>query len=359
MLKRHWDRLGLDKRLRAIYTKYERLFIPGFLVVGFVFDIITFRTLQINTTLRLLFVYAVGIILMIAYIHLYDDRPKPPKSVILNYLRFLASFATQIAMGALLSSALLFYWFSGSFSVSWPLFALTTGVMVSSEIFRRIYLKPTVQLGVYNFALLSYFSVLLPFVLRSLSGWTFILAGVMSTLVTLLLALFLAHFSSKIRPLRSSLFASIMSVFALMSALYVFKLIPPLPLSITEAGIYHNIQRQAGEYILTGDDENFFQRLIPGQKIYANLNESIYAYTAIFVPADLSTEIYHLWEYKDPLSDKWVDRNLLHFSAHGGRQQGYRGYTTKTGLAPGQWRVTVQNSRGQVLGRLKFTVESH
>jgi hypothetical protein len=357
MLKERWQKLGIDRRLKAIYEKYERILIPGFLVVGFNFDVVTFRTLEVAVTLQLLFVYAIVAGLTLAYIHIYDAR-QDHKKVVFGYLRFLAPLVSQISFGALLSSALLFYWFSGSFSVSWPLFALITGVMISSEIFRNVYMKPAVQFSVYNFVMLSYFSVLLPFVLRSLSGWIFILSGILSTLIVVILVLLLTKISPQIEKQRLQILGAVLSVFVLMSAFYFFKLIPPLPLSIREAGIYHDIVRLKKDYTLVGEEETFWQGLLPGQTIHASLSESVYAYTAIFAPADLSTVIYHRWEYKDPATGKWVERGLLSFTARGGRPEGYRGYTRKTGLNPGRWRVTVENSRGQVLGRLPFTVET-
>ncbi|MEK7183409.1 MAG: DUF2914 domain-containing protein [Patescibacteria group bacterium] len=357
MLRAQLQRLGLDRRLKAIYERYERVLIPAFLVIGFIFDVITFRTLQIDTALKLLLAHAIVAGLMLIFIQLYDARKEPSKYVVVSYARFLAPFAAQISIGALLSSSLLFYWFSGSLSVSWPLFALITGVMISSEVFRQAYLRPVVQLSVYNFVLLSYFSVLLPFVLKSLSAWIFILSGVLSTLIVLLIILLLTNFSPAVKRQQPQLFVAVMSVFVIMSAFYYLKLIPPLPLSLREAGIYHAIIRQPGDYKLIGENETFIQKLIPGQTIHADIGDSLYAYTAIFAPAKLTAVIYHRWEYKDPTSGQWTDKSLLHFSIKGGRQEGFRGYTMKTGVTPGKWRVTVQNERGQVLGRLTFTVE--
>lgn len=358
MLKERWQRLGLDRKLRALYEKYERVFIPTFLVVGFILDVVTFRALQIKTTLELLGIYVLVAGLTLLYTHIYDARPQPPQSVLLTYTRYLMPFAAQISIGSLLSSSLLFYWYSGSLSVSWPLFALITGVMVSSEVFRQFYSKPAVQLSVYTFVLLSYFSILLPFLLHSLSAWLFMLSGLLSTLTVSLLILLLTKYAAHIRQQQVSILAAVMLVFVTMGSLYFLNLIPPLPLSIREAGIYYHVTRDNGEYTFDGEEEGFVQKLLPGQKIYVNTADTVYAYTAVFAPADLSTTIYHVWEYEDPATGKWVQKNRLHFVMTGGRQEGYRGYTTKTGLTPGKWRVTVMNPRGQVLGRLLFTVVS-
>lgn len=356
MLKERLQRLGLEKRLRAIYERYERFLIPGFLVSGFVLDVITFRALNIRTNLGLQTGYVVMAGLALSYIHIYDSLKQIPPLRIFGYIRFLAPFALQISFGSLLSSALLFYWFSGAFSVSWPLFAIITGLMISSELFRHIYLKPTVQFGLYNFVLMSYLSLLLPYVLSSLSGWIFVLSGTMSTLLVLGLILTLARLVPKIKQQQAQLFMSSLAVFVAMAVFYMLNLIPPLPLSIREAGIYHDVVRQGNEYALVGEEETAWQSLLPGQIIHAKTSDTLYAFTAVYAPASLSTTIYHKWEYHDPKTGKWTEKALSHFTMKGGRSEGYRGYTTKSGLQPGRWRVTVQNHRGQVLGRLTFTV---
>lgn len=347
---------NLDKRLRATYKRYERFLIPGFLVVGFIFDVITFRTLQIRTNLQLQLAYLVLAAVAFCYIQIYDSRNQPPRFALLAYARFLAPFAEQISFGSLLSSSLLYYWFSGSFSVSWPLIAIVTGVMISSELFRKLYLRPAVQLGVYNFVLFAYLSLLLPFVMHSLSGWIFMFSGFMSTLIVLSLVLILGLFALKIRQDRKLIFTAVLGVFLAMTSFYSLKLIPPVPLAIRDAEMYHDVIWEAGDYTLIGEDESFWQSLWPGQTIHAAADDSIFAYTAIFAPAKSTTTIYHRWEYKDPETGKWIQSTKLHFTVRGGRYDGFRGYTQKTNLMPGKWRVTVENARGQALGRLHFTV---
>jgi hypothetical protein len=47
----------------------------------------------------------------------------------------------------------------------------------------------------------------------------------------------------------------------------------------------------------------------------------------------------------------------ISFHITGGRQEGYRGYSFKTNVPAGKWRVFVETPRGQVLGRYEFNVE--
>ena len=41
----------------------------------------------------------------------------------------------------------------------------------------------------------------------------------------------------------------------------------------------------------------------------------------------------------------------------GGRDKGYRGYTVKQRVVPGDWRVDVETAEGRVIGRVSFQVE--
>ena len=47
----------------------------------------------------------------------------------------------------------------------------------------------------------------------------------------------------------------------------------------------------------------------------------------------------------------------MSFTLSGGRDEGYRGYSLTSNLAPGKWRVRMETERGQVMGRIGFTVE--
>ena len=118
---------------------------------------------------------------------------------------------------------------------------------------------------------------------------------------------------------------------------------------------------------MQGEPEDFFEVLqtaIFGQTVHVvpfdaaqGKAEKIYLYTAIFAPAKLQTTIVHHWQYYDAGQKEWVDRGELPFTINGGRQQGYKGYSWQSNLAAGKWRVYVENQRGQVLGKVRFTVE--
>lgn len=82
----------------------------------------------------------------------------------------------------------------------------------------------------------------------------------------------------------------------------------------------------------------------------------MYIYSAVFAPTDLNTQIFHRWQYFDEIKKKWIIQNDIPFPITGGRDEGYRGYSFKDGIFPGEWRVDVVTARGQIVGRINVTV---
>ena len=138
--------------IRALYLKYERLLLPGTLVLGVIVDWLTFTNIDIRTTFILLGVYLVIAGGIIIYLNIYDAG-RIPTNAFFRYLRLAAPLIIQFTFGALLSGSFIFYFFSGSVLVSWPLFVILVFLMVANDVFREYYLRPVVQLGVYFFIL--------------------------------------------------------------------------------------------------------------------------------------------------------------------------------------------------------------
>jgi hypothetical protein len=80
-------------------------------------------------------------------------------------------------------------------------------------------------------------------------------------------------------------------------------------------------------------------------------------FTAICAPAGLTTTIVHEWQHYDEAKREWVTDETIPFFIVGGREAGYRGYSVKTDLTEGSWRVNVKTEFGQVIGRVSFRVD--
>ncbi len=342
------------QKLKEFYNRYERWLMPVTLGVGFVGDYVTFVNIQVKTALIILYVYWAVAALTMTFVHAYDAGKVSEKY---RTYRLFTPLLIQFTFGGLLSNSFIFYWFSGSVWVSWPFVLAFVVLMISNDALRHYFLRPLVQLVVFLFATFSIVSVTLPFVFNSLSPWLFIVSGTIAALMIFLFCWLLTIFSPYIKQKWQVLASSAAVILMAMYLLYFFNLIPPVPLAIREAGVYHSLQRSGFTYTLRGEPESFWQKLIPGQTIHLQDNHQIYVFTAIYAPKNLNTPIVHEWQYYDESKKEWVVKDTLKFNLTGGRQEGFRGYSWKMhNLDEGNWRVYIKTSRGQTLGRIKFKI---
>lgn len=340
-------------RTKRFYARHERLMMPLALVVGFIFDYITFTNIKISAVLTVLLVYWLIAGLTITFLNYYDAGKVNKR---FKYIRLFSSLLLQFLFGALLGGVFVFYWFSGSFFASWPFFLILVGVMVSNDMFKNYFLKPVLQISAYFFISFLLFSVALPFVFYSLSPWLFIAAGVVSTIYILSFIWVLVRVNKEVKQKKNIILSVIAAVLLGMNLLYFTNIIPPIPLSVREAGVYHYVEKVGSEYILEGEEEGFWQKIIPGQKIHIESGQRVYVFTSVFAPVELSVPIWHHWEYYDKEEREWIEASKISFHIKGGREEGYRGFTWKRSLHDGLWRVSVKTARGQVLGRIKFRI---
>lgn len=336
--------------LKHFYDRYERIMIPTMLIAGTALDFVTFKTISIESSFILLAVYILVAGLMIVVINMDNKLTTWPR------LKIMAPVINQFLVGALLSGSLVFYWFSGALSVSWPIVIFIALLMTTNEVFRHFYLKAEAQIGILFFIVFSFFSLALPYAFNSLNSWLFVFSGAVSLLIIYLFVLLLAKSSVIVQLIKHRIILIVSTVFVFMNVLYFGNIIPPIPLSLREAGIYHSITKTDGEYLLQGETESWIDRFLPGQNVHITVGETLYAYTAIFAPTDLNTLIVHDWQFYDEATGDWVSQGKYSFNIAGGRQDGFRGYSQKSAIKPGKWQVLVETPRGQVLGRIPFTI---
>lgn len=343
--------------LKRWYAKYERFSVPAMLLVGFVIDVITFRSINPRAAFTLLGVHTLIAGGTIAFMHWYDKRRRMMQHATdqVAYVRVIAPLVVQFTFGALLSAALVFYLFSGSIAVSWPLLVMVIFLMTGNDVFREHYLRPTVQLSVFYFVLLITFATAAPTLTGSISFWVFLGGTALSVVVMRWYLNFLFWLRPDLRKMRPSPYLMTWLIFLLMQLAYFSNVIPPIPLSLTESGVYRNVERVGSEYQLTEFDQDWIERLLPGERFVVDPKDRVYVYASIFAPVDLNTDIVHHWQRLE--GEEWITVNRLDYQITGGRDEGYRGYSYITNHRPGSWRVDVQTKRGQVIGRIRFEIQ--
>ena len=141
-----------------------------------------------------------------------------------------------------------------------------------------------------------------------------------------------------------------------MNLFYFVKILPPLPLALADAGIYHSVKKVGNTYQVVEETQPWTTYWGAPPMLHLAPGEKLYLYAAVFAPGRLQTTIVHRWEWFDPKTRKWVFQQAIPIAIRGGRESGYRAYSIKSRPKPGDWRVNIVTSDGRPLGRIRFAV---
>jgi hypothetical protein len=345
------------KNVEEMVLWYQHYVSPLSLIAGFLSDnfILLKRVDLLRTNLLLLFyllVCAFGIVAinLIAAGHVKNQR-------IVGWAPAIP-IAVQFAFGGLFSGYLSLYGRSASLATSWIFVLVLAALLLGNERFMRFYALFRFQISLYFGSLFSFLIFFLPVVFHRIGPVMFLISGIVSLILITLFIMGLYRLVPEIVRLnRTRVARSIVIIFVVFNALYFFNLIPPLPLAIKDAGVYHSVIHESdGTYQLTGEVLPWYETYLNYSIIYhQESGEPVYVYTAIFAPNDLSTTIKYEWQHYDTASRAWVTTDTLSFPILGGRDAGYEGYTVKSNVTPGDWRVNVITIYGQLIGRVAFT----
>jgi len=352
VVRRYWGTAVI------LYKRYERPAFVVSMVAGFLVDFFTLSRVDLWLDNLVLLFY---LMLAMTSIVLFNLREAGKlKKRWLNLVGTFAPLPMQYAFGGLFSGFLIFYWQSASIAASWPFLLFLACMLVGNEFFRERYERLVFQISILFLAVFSYFVFSVPVLIKSMGPGVFIVSGVVSVLVTTtFLYLLSLWMPERIRVSKSALSRSIIGIFAVMNILYFANVIPPIPLSLKEIGIYNMVSRQGGEYIREriGEIPPWYKRLFSYEKLIVEEGDPAYVYTAVFAPTSLGADIIHHWQYFDAQKNVWTTVSRVEYQIVGGRDGGYRGYSFYTNMQEGLWRVRVETERGQMLGNAKFRVE--
>ena len=322
---------------------------------GYIFDSFTFGRVDHISTHIVFVAYLAVAGGAIALSHRLESRPveKQPS----QRVRTILSAATQFALGCLLSGFCVFYLRSASLWSSWPYLLLLAGIFVGNEFFKAYTTRFTLALLLYFFALFSYAILMVPVLIAMLGTIPFLISGAAALAVFWLYTDILARFGrERFRQVRVRILGGTLAIFALMNLCYFAKILPPLPLALADAGVYHSVKKAGNVYQAMEEAQPWvsylgaqpIEHLAPGDKLYL--------YSSVFAPARASTQIVHRWEWYDPAAKSWQPQSRVSFSINGGRDGGYRVYSVKSRPKAGDWRVNIATGDGRQLGRIRFAV---
>lgn len=331
--------------------KHRRHIPTAALFAGFIWDVLTLgRPDQLFDNLVILF-YLVLAGVMIILLNRKDERGERPK---LSQLVLL-----QFCFGNLASALFIIFGKSGTIVGSWPFLLVFLALLISNEFLRGRYNQLRFHIAIYYLFLLAYSVLLIPVLVRAVGPEVFFVSGIFS-FVLISIFLTLVYFAAPKRTAENKqyIFGIIISVFIGFNIFYAAGLIPPVPLSLKDIGIYHNIERNAdGTYDVAFERGRWYQFWKRSDSTFHYFEgDRAFCFSSVFAPARISTPIKHRWEYYDTDLKNWETSSEISFPISGGRTEGFRGYSEKSVLFPGRWRCSVETARGELIGRKHFEV---
>ncbi|KKU65623.1 MAG: hypothetical protein UX89_C0026G0010 [Parcubacteria group bacterium GW2011_GWA2_47_16] len=343
--------------MKKLYIKLKPHASSLAFVAGFIWDSMMLERIDHTLAKVMLTVYLCLAAVSIIVLNMHEVRRARGKAAY-RYSYFLP-LILQFCFGSLFSAYIIFYTASASLADNWPFLIFLVFLVFSNEIFRARYLSPIFQLCTLFVVLFSYSIFSLPIILGRMGGDVFVLSGLWSLGAIICIGLLLRLvarevFARSLLPL----VAGISVIYALFNIAYFTNIIPPVPLSLKEIGVYHHVVREFdGTYKLTFERGSWYPLFKGTSDVYHREdNESVYVWSSIFAPTKLVVPIFHVWSYFDEIDKVWVTTDRLEFSVVGGREEGYRGYTFKQSVFPARWRVDVETARKERVGLVEFKI---
>ena len=351
------------ERVRAWYGRFERPISSISLVGGFVFDAVTLTRVdkfwENFWVLMHLLIVAICIVLINREenegVDAVDAAADPAK------LHFWLVNIMQFFFGGLLSTFIVFYVRGSVIAVAWPFFAILIAAFVANESLKRHYARIDFKISFFFLSLFLFAIFVVPVLVHSIGPLVFLMSGGLALLVLLLFIGILRWCTKEgFKRGRAALYSSVIAIYVVVNVLYFLDIIPPLPLSIQDSGIYHSVaHRPTGGYTVTAEDTDLRDTLLQYLDIYPTYHTvagfPAFAYSAVFSPGNFSMTIIHEWQKYDTTTKKWVTVSKIPLSVIGGRDQGFITYSEES-VTTGKWRVNITTENGQVIGRMAFNV---
>lgn len=345
----------LPRSTEELLRWHEKYVSPLSLLIGFTLDNLALKRVDLFWGNVLLFSYLAVAATVIVIFHLIQSGRWKGR-FFLKIVPFLPA-AIQFGFGGLFSGFVILYSHSAAYATSWIFVVLLAALMIGNERFRAYYTNFAFQASVLFVALFSFMIFFLPVVTGKIGTTMFLVSEAVAIGITVIFVRAFSFAAPEVfRAAKWPLRKAIASILLIFNVLYFTNAIPPLPLSLKEGTVAHNVRRSGEVYQVETEPRLWYQQYLNYNTTFHRApGERVYVFTAVFAPTKLATTIEHHWQWYDERAEEWVDKSSVAFAIQGGRDGGYRGYTIYTNPEAGAWRVNVE-SGGKLVGRVAFEV---
>ena len=347
------------QRLKLHYQRNEHAIEIAAFIGGFLFDIVTLDRIDSWFTIGQQAVYLVLIAVILLQMFFAEGKAPPELDRMSTIRRWYYEYRIALVhflLGTLLSLYTLFFFKSSSLFVSFAFMVVLVLLLVANESKRLKALGLSFKFALFSLCVLSFCASIVPVLAGSIGLFVFLLSMLVGCLpLAVINRRIRIHAPERSRQATRQILVPFGLVLIIFLSLYLFRLIPPVPLSIPFIGVYHNVERSEDTFRLS-HERPFWRVWHHGdQKFFAQPGDKVYVYFRIFSPTRFSDQVLMRWYWKDN-SGSWRLQDSIAIKILGGRQQGFRGYGVKSNYQPGDWKLQVETTDEREIGRVYFNV---
>lgn len=347
-------------RVYCLKRRFQRHWLTVAFIGGFITDLILLNQVDdIFDNLVLLFYVVLATISLVLFYASLTNRLGGKYSL---QIHRYAAIAMQYAFGGLFSGMLIFYGRSSDPLASWPFLLIIGVVIAGNELLKERGKRLIFNITAYFVGVFSYIALVVPVVTGWIGPWVFMLSGILALLVVAGVVKLLHFYIPRYLELQMRMVVfSVFGAFALFQGMYWSNIIPPIPLSLYELSVVHNVTRspQTGAYTISYERTQWWDVLAWWRPtLHVGNSGTAACFSSVFAPAKMTVSVFHVWEKYNEDTKVWDERFRVDYPISGEARNGYRGYSRSTSVSDGKWQCSVKTGRGQVLGHRVFMIDT-
>ncbi len=343
---------------RAFVQRHQRFLPVIAFFTGFTWDNVTITRIDKVSDNLIIFSYLVLLGLLII-LTLFNEQNRLKSQILIKYSHWFPT-GIQFFLGGLFSVYVVFYFKSSSFTKASLFLILLILLLVANEFLAKKLTNTYLLFSLYFLAVFSFFIFFIPVITGIMNVFTFILGSLIGLALPVIIIYYLHKKSLFESPQQFRKHLGLIGgIFIALNIFYSLNWIPPVPLAMKYAGIYHHAGKNHTEntYTLKYEKPAWYQFFKNDDtRFYYQEGDSAFCFASVFAPTRLTKKIAHEWQYYSEERGEWLVTDRMLYRLTGGRDGGYRGYTFKKNLQIGQWRVDIITEDNLILGRIKFKV---
>ncbi|MDH4101252.1 MAG: DUF2914 domain-containing protein, partial [Nitrospirota bacterium] len=280
-----------------LFSKLRRFLPLIFFTGGFLWDCLTLTRIDLLLDNLIFLGYLIllsGLIILTTKVA-FGAVTSP---FLLRFSRYYP-WVMQFIFGSLFSGYVVYYFKSATLAGPAIFFVILVALLITNEFLEDRMSNAYMTLALYTFCVFAFLVFFIPVATGYMNRLTFVLAGILSLGVAAIIIRFVWSLLPECgSPIVFRLLGPSLAVWTVMTGLYFSNMLPPVPLSMKDGGIYRSVERQDNSYLLAYEKPSFwhFWRKTTDPFHYRP-GDTAYCFSAVFAPTKLHKRIYHHWKF--------------------------------------------------------------